>query len=398
MAVHTTSTVCPHRSVQSLPLFHGVLGPECFFFLRRCLAKLQEGPGSEKIAMTSPVAAEMAGDGSYKVSHPPVFCGLLQSLPCSPQEQGSIGRAEQRATGRGVCHSQMKAAKTALGCSVCCCWQCTLIAELAGEDPLSPTKWWPSPAHPPGLVPQHLHLYPLAAAADPQHGTNSTAATAPCTQCGTSQAVCGWSEGGGVETHTAALPWAHTAGAVVFRASSPPVPARTFPLLTHPSRPSALVFPLSLHVSLPTAPPHTHCCNFFLSSQVSFVMPSKYTLGTLPKPHNPSITIREVPSRTLAAISFSGKSPREPDVGGGMGGEGRSNCTERLCLKTTGLLGEKFVPRASAVLAPWEFAAEKNPTLRHAAVWSYRLVRGVGKPEYELHIEVKACGVLGSLG
>ncbi len=38
----------------------------------------------------------------------------------------------------------------------------------------------------------------------------------------------------------------------------------------------------------------------------SFVMPSEYTLETLPSPNNENITIREVPSRMAAARQFSG--------------------------------------------------------------------------------------------
>lgn len=39
---------------------------------------------------------------------------------------------------------------------------------------------------------------------------------------------------------------------------------------------------------------------------VSFVMPSKYTMETLPKPNNDAITLREVPARKVAVIRFSG--------------------------------------------------------------------------------------------
>lgn len=45
-------------------------------------------------------------------------------------------------------------------------------------------------------------------------------------------------------------------------------------------------------------------------------MPSKYTKASLPVPHNPNVIVREVPARTMAAVSFSGNSPREPQVGG----------------------------------------------------------------------------------
>ncbi len=39
---------------------------------------------------------------------------------------------------------------------------------------------------------------------------------------------------------------------------------------------------------------------------VRFVMPSKYTLETLPRPNDARITIAELPARTVAVISFSG--------------------------------------------------------------------------------------------
>jgi hypothetical protein len=40
---------------------------------------------------------------------------------------------------------------------------------------------------------------------------------------------------------------------------------------------------------------------------VRFVMPSKYTLETLPTPDDARISILEIPARTVAAISFSGR-------------------------------------------------------------------------------------------
>jgi hypothetical protein len=38
----------------------------------------------------------------------------------------------------------------------------------------------------------------------------------------------------------------------------------------------------------------------------SFVMPSEYTMATLPKPLNPLVSIRELPAQRRAAITFSG--------------------------------------------------------------------------------------------
>ena len=40
--------------------------------------------------------------------------------------------------------------------------------------------------------------------------------------------------------------------------------------------------------------------------RVHFVMPSQYTLDTLPKPNNPAVTLRQVPASNYAVIRFSG--------------------------------------------------------------------------------------------
>lgn len=40
--------------------------------------------------------------------------------------------------------------------------------------------------------------------------------------------------------------------------------------------------------------------------RVEFTMPNEYTLTTLPKPNNPSIRIREISSRSYAAVRYSG--------------------------------------------------------------------------------------------
>lgn len=45
--------------------------------------------------------------------------------------------------------------------------------------------------------------------------------------------------------------------------------------------------------------------------KVSFIMPSKYTLETLPKPLNENVKIYQVPARTMAALTWNGPSPRE---------------------------------------------------------------------------------------
>ena len=40
--------------------------------------------------------------------------------------------------------------------------------------------------------------------------------------------------------------------------------------------------------------------------RVHFVMPGQYTLETLPKPNNPAVSLREVPTSNYAVIRFSG--------------------------------------------------------------------------------------------
>lgn len=44
---------------------------------------------------------------------------------------------------------------------------------------------------------------------------------------------------------------------------------------------------------------------------VSFVMPSQYTIDTLPKPNNVNVTIKKIPEQKFAAIKFSGGSSKK---------------------------------------------------------------------------------------
>jgi hypothetical protein len=39
---------------------------------------------------------------------------------------------------------------------------------------------------------------------------------------------------------------------------------------------------------------------------VSFMMPASYTLGTLPEPEDPQVTLRQVPARRMATVRYSG--------------------------------------------------------------------------------------------
>jgi hypothetical protein len=40
--------------------------------------------------------------------------------------------------------------------------------------------------------------------------------------------------------------------------------------------------------------------------RVHFVMPSKYSMATLPKPNNSAVTLKQIPKRNYAVIRFSG--------------------------------------------------------------------------------------------
>ncbi len=40
--------------------------------------------------------------------------------------------------------------------------------------------------------------------------------------------------------------------------------------------------------------------------RIHFVMPSQYTMATLPKPLDPQVTLREIPARTYAALTYTG--------------------------------------------------------------------------------------------
>jgi effector-binding domain-containing protein len=40
--------------------------------------------------------------------------------------------------------------------------------------------------------------------------------------------------------------------------------------------------------------------------KMAFVMPSKFTMDTLPKPKNPNVTIKQMPAQQIAVVTFSG--------------------------------------------------------------------------------------------
>jgi hypothetical protein len=45
--------------------------------------------------------------------------------------------------------------------------------------------------------------------------------------------------------------------------------------------------------------------------RVRFIMPSKYTMETLPRPNNPGIELKEIPEKRFAVIRFSGMAGEE---------------------------------------------------------------------------------------
>jgi len=45
--------------------------------------------------------------------------------------------------------------------------------------------------------------------------------------------------------------------------------------------------------------------------RVRFVMPSSYTMDTLPKPNNPAVALEEIPAKRFAVIRFSGMAGEE---------------------------------------------------------------------------------------
>lgn len=59
-----------------------------------------------------------------------------------------------------------------------------------------------------------------------------------------------------------------------------------------------------------------------------FSMPSKWTMDTLPRPEDPCVTLRQMPPRRMAVLSFHGRAPDEtirelePKLRGWLAGEG----------------------------------------------------------------------------
>lgn len=83
--------------------------------------------------------------------------------------------------------------------------------------------------------------------------------------------------------------------------------AMTTPVTSGTSEPIAMTAPVISERSEPIAMTAPVVSGEEESNRtVAFVMPSKYTLDTLPKPNDSRVKIREVPKRKVAVLRFSG--------------------------------------------------------------------------------------------
>jgi len=78
--------------------------------------------------------------------------------------------------------------------------------------------------------------------------------------------------------------------------------------------------------------------------RMHFVMPRKYTLGALPTPNNPAVTLREIPAMNYAVIRFSGFT-------------GEAKVTKKTVALLTWLNNQNIIPTGKPELArynpPW---------------------------------------------
>jgi len=88
---------------------------------------------------------------------------------------------------------------------------------------------------------------------------------------------------------------------------------------------------------------------------ISFVMPSKYTLDTIPKPNNPAVVLVEVPAKKMAILSFSWFTP-----------EARVNAKKALLVDALKAAGVETVgePTAAFYNPPWT-----PPFMRRNEIW-----------------------------
>lgn len=88
---------------------------------------------------------------------------------------------------------------------------------------------------------------------------------------------------------------------------------------------------------------------------VSFVMPSEYTMETLPKPNNPDVRIVEVPEKRFAVLSFSGRAPEAKSQ------EKKAELTGKLAADGLKAVGEPILCQYDP---PWT-----PPFMRKNEVW-----------------------------
>lgn len=110
--------------------------------------------------------------------------------------------------------------------------------------------------------------------------------------------------------------------------------AMTAPVITEPSRSIPMTAPVT---SVRTSDGYT----------IAFVMPKEFTLETTPVPNDPALTVRLVPSRTVAVIRFSG---RWTD-------EAMSERTEELAAWVASIAavpdGKPLIARYDPPIMPW---------------------------------------------
>jgi hypothetical protein len=88
--------------------------------------------------------------------------------------------------------------------------------------------------------------------------------------------------------------------------------AMTAPVTMEPANPAsqkiAMTAPVALEplASVSTANTPVQALQGAKRWRVHFVMPSSYTLNTLPKPNNTNVLLREVPAKTWAVLSYTG--------------------------------------------------------------------------------------------
>jgi len=80
---------------------------------------------------------------------------------------------------------------------------------------------------------------------------------------------------------------------------------------------------------------------------VSFMMPGRYTLETLPEPNDPLVTLRQVPPRTMAAVRYSGFWSEKNYQ------RNKSELEEWVAGKRLVVVGEAIWARYNAPFTPW---------------------------------------------